>query len=578
MKSYGRKFSFTLRFMNQQSSLTKPELIIENSELRLRVSRRLDEKAKKNTGANNNNNNNNNDQVYDDEAMISTEFEFKLIDTESWSPPLSANQFQRLLSNITFIRIRAVPSSTHTYLERARLESAQPVASSGVAADLDVVLSLSVSTYASWVETCKCPPGYAGQFCEECAHDFRRDSLRRCVPCTCNNHSVGCDAETGACACTQHTTGEQCEQCESGYYGNALLGTPSDCQKCPCPYDGPCALVSTADESNQQQQLVCLKCPKGTRGNLCDECDDGYYETGAPTPLDPVLKCSPCACNGNIDDNAVGNCDRKTGECLRCVFNTTGVECERCLSTYWGEATSERKCHACDCSPHGSENAECELSSGQCTCRANVVGRQCDRCRATYWNLVSGAGCEKCRCNPLGSLDLTCDEQTGVCRCRPGVVGAKCDQCAPNHYGFGTDGCTPCQCHPEGAVDQQCDIYGRCKCRGEHVAGYKCDHCAENYHSFAQHGCVRCDDCYTLVQTNLDGLRTRVDAVALHLKSIDLNETSVVSAVDDEDNRKLLAAASQAQAAISSLSTQVFNNKGKHNTTHIDSYQKIENF
>jgi len=52
-------------------------------------------------------------------------------------------------------------------------------------------------------------------------------------------------------------------------------------------------------------------------------------------------------CNGNIDENAIMNCDRVTGECLKCIYNTTGSHCERCLEGYFGSPFSkdpEKQC------------------------------------------------------------------------------------------------------------------------------------------------------------------------------------------------------------------------------------------
>lgn len=54
---------------------------------------------------------------------------------------------------------------------------------------------------APWVETCSCPLGFAGQFCEECAPGFTREVpgrglLSTCVPCNCHHHGT-CHPETG---------------------------------------------------------------------------------------------------------------------------------------------------------------------------------------------------------------------------------------------------------------------------------------------------------------------------------------------------------------------------------------------
>lgn len=66
-------------------------------------------------------------------------------------------------------------------------------------------------------------------------------------------------------------------------------------------------------------------------GSRCELCSDGYY--GDLTGLSGTVQlCQACDCNGNVDPNAVGNCNRTTGECLKCIYNTDGQNCDQCLA------------------------------------------------------------------------------------------------------------------------------------------------------------------------------------------------------------------------------------------------------
>ena len=194
------------------------------------------------------------------------------------------------------------------------------------------------------------------------------------------------------------------------------------CKKCPCPNNGACAELY--NYQLESLEVVCLECPYGTQGNLCELCDDGHFSSSSSSSTD---MCQKCKCNGNIDENAIGNCDSQstTELCLRCIYNTTSQNCERCLPHYWGNALSFKKCHACDCFPLGTDLGtdddypeQCDLDNGQCACRPNVKNRRCNECKNGFWNIQSGQGCEECKCNPLGSFNQTCDSLTGQCFCR----------------------------------------------------------------------------------------------------------------------------------------------------------------
>lgn len=45
-----------------------------------------------------------------------------------------------------------------------------------------------------------------------------------------------------------------------------------------------------------------------------------------------------CDCNDNIDRGVENSCDPKTGHCLKCLYNTDGIECEHCKEGYYGDA------------------------------------------------------------------------------------------------------------------------------------------------------------------------------------------------------------------------------------------------
>lgn len=224
------------------------------------------------------------------------------------------------------------------------------------------------------------------------------------------------------------------------------LGTPEDCQPCGCPDGGACIQLD--------DDIMCVECPLGYTGQRCDYCSDGYFgdpigRYGSKSP------CQICDCNLNIDNNAIGNCNTTTGECLKCILNTGGPKCDHCLSGryrnspvlrveipvrllilmivsigYYGDALRFPKgdCKPCECYPVGTEEGEdrisvCDQVTGSCKCKPHVKGKGCDQCEEGYYNILSREGCQSCNCNPIGSVNNTCDLYTGQCNCRPGITG-----------------------------------------------------------------------------------------------------------------------------------------------------------
>lgn len=437
-----------------------------------------------------------------------------------WNPPkVNSVDFGRFLSNISAIKIRAnyVPQGM-AFLSNVTLES----------------LSSSSGVRPAIVEACVCPEGYMGQFCEACLPGYKRypphsGSFGTCVPCQCNGHSDSCEMESGRCICQHNTVGLNCEHCADGYFGNALNGTEDDCQPCLCPNGGRCTQLLFGGE------IVCLDCDEGYGGQRCDSCVDGYYRNRDGS-------CVACDCNNNTDPNAVGTCNRETGECMKCLYNTTGSFCHNCLKGFYGEPTKtpHGECFHCDCNDYGSvpldEEADgtltreelayggrghaCNPWDGQCRCRPNVNGRSCDRCIEGTWGLYSRKGCEDCQCNPIGSFNSSCDTYSGQCHCKPGVTGLKCDQCQRYHYGFSPEGCHECRCNYYGSLNDTCDLVtGACLCRPKYV-GRSCDQCDVNYHNLAA-GCEECPVCYQLllepyheIRKKISEMHTTVDQAA----------------------------------------------------------------
>ncbi|KAM4527482.1 laminin subunit gamma-3 [Odontesthes bonariensis] len=430
---------------------------------------------------------------------------------KSFKPRLSGFEFQRLLYNLTALKISN--AGGHNYTSQL----------AGVTLSSASISSSPAGHPAPWVESCSCPLGFEGQFCERCAPGFTRENPRRgplstCVPCSCHRHG-GCHPETGVCECSDFTTGMTCEHCLDGYYGNALIGTPGDCLPCPCPDRSSCAQIA------ETGQVFCTNCPAGQTGMRCQMCEDGYY--GEPLgQFGTARPCVRCNCNGNVDFNAVGICDHITGRCLKCLGHTEGDHCERCQRGFYGNAlsqTADQKCRPCSCSSAGTSGYvdECHPLTGNCNCLGHVTGRDCTYCEVGFFNLQAGIGCERCKCNPIGSSSMACHPITGECLCRAGVEGRLCESCHVGFYGFSSRGCRACNCDPMGSVSMQCHNNGTCHCRQGFV-GYKCDKCELNYfHNRATHQCEECPVCYGLVKKQAEKLQTRLQDLEKLLSHFD---------------------------------------------------------
>ncbi|KAI8485487.1 laminin subunit, partial [Branchiostoma belcheri] len=357
-----------------------------------------------------------------------------------------------------------------------------------------VKLSITTQTFSGKpaldVEYCNCPYGYKGTSCQECDEGYYRSKtgpyLGQCVKCECYGHASSCD-ENGACIdCEHHTMGDRCDKCMTGYYGEPRRGTPDDCQICACP-------MATEDNNFASEcqplaggQFQCT-CLPGYDGPNCDRCAIGFY--GKPSEVGGF--CQRCDCSGNVRLTKVGmknveQCDAETGQCLDCLDNTGGRNCQKCAAGFYGDAMKARSCTKCrNCDVCGTVPDVCDDKTGKCLCRDHVVGDKCDQCEENHYGFDSCQGCQACDCSAEGSLEKSCHPKTGQCTCKPGVTGRRCDRCEPKHSNFTSSGCRACNCPKDGPCDPQT---GECRCP-EGLTGTDCESCKNETLLYTPRGC-----------------------------------------------------------------------------------------
>ncbi|XP_049530280.1 laminin subunit alpha-1 [Anopheles darlingi] len=363
------------------------------------------------------------------------------------------------------------------------------------------------------------------------------ERIASCVPCSmCNGHAASCDLETGACGtCLHQTVGTNCERCLPGYYGNATIGREDDCKRCACPLvaDGNNFSPNCQSKGDERpDEYVCTQCPEGYTGEHCELCDDGYY--GDPMVIGS--QCLPCPCHGGPCNPKTGECIECLGftegwRCERCKTGYWGIPddgCEPCSCSevgalenvcdvttgqcickprYGGRRCDEcdvgygnldLECPACACHANGSANAVCHAISGQCDCNPGTIGLLCDQCDEGYFGLSEEQpdACQGCNCHPTGAYGPACSHKTGQCQCKPNIDGRQCNQCRKGFWNLDAgEGCVPCSCDPNGSEQNGCDVYtGQCYCKPG-VEGASCDRCQAGYFGFSAKGCKRCEQC-----------------------------------------------------------------------------------
>uniref|UniRef100_A0A8D3ECX5 Laminin subunit alpha 3 n=1 Tax=Scophthalmus maximus TaxID=52904 RepID=A0A8D3ECX5_SCOMX len=325
--------------------------------------------------------------------------------------------------------------------------------------------------------------------------------------CVCNGHAEACNAKDPndpyklQCDCQHNTCGVSCDQCCPGHkqlpWKPATTYSANKCEPCNCHrHSFDCYYDHEVDQRRGSMDVhghhrgggVCLNCQHHTTGVNCERCIPTYYRS-PDHAMDSPLACSH------------GTCEDLTGRCF-CKPNYTGENCDSCASGFINFPDCYRDIPniiyvlffsfsvspVCGCSSVGSLPEVCDLS-GRCLCKPEFQGPRCEQCRSGFHSYPN---CQACQCSAEGSRYTSCDHVTGQCVCLPNVVGLRCDSCAHGAYGF--PHCQAGTCHPAGSVHN----VGQCECR-HHVEGPACDTCKPLYWNLSPDtpdGCSNCE-CHT---------------------------------------------------------------------------------
>lgn len=197
---------------------------------------------------------------------------------------------------------------------------------------------------ARWIETCTCPEGYVGQYCESCAPGYRHSPANggpfaSCIPCDCNNHAEICDSETGRwmpgdCYGVVNYWNSvyvyfhimKTEKCIDVFiillyflaeWRRSFKQKTVNFITCPCIY----IWFSLCWEVSFYGVNWCFYlpgrciCQHNTAGDQCERCDKGYYGNalrGEPND------CTPCPCPNN------GACTQLPDDTVVCLGCPTG--------------------------------------------------------------------------------------------------------------------------------------------------------------------------------------------------------------------------------------------------------------
>ncbi|KAI5699533.1 hypothetical protein M8J75_004395 [Diaphorina citri] len=299
LKSYGGHIKYTVRYTAGDRELKTPEIIIDGNGYTL-IYRVPEDSLRQNTD-------------FEVNAKLVPGYWFKLREPRgpgSNQPlsPATREEIMMVLANVEDILIKTLytdGSEGETFITDIRMESAHPQ---------DSGQGKAVS-----VEECRCPAGYTGLSCEECAPGFIRKTQGPWLG-QCRRDDIGCPV---------------------GTYGDPSRNIP--CQECPCPLTTPSNQFTRKCRLDFDNQPTC-ECPPGYKGRRCESCTPGYV--GNPIAAGDYCRPSSPVCDA---EGSLSTMPDENGRC-KCKDLTTGLHCNQCKeNAFHLSGFNPRGCISCFC-------------------------------------------------------------------------------------------------------------------------------------------------------------------------------------------------------------------------------------
>ncbi|KAK0088927.1 hypothetical protein PV326_004677, partial [Microctonus aethiopoides] len=373
---------------------------------------------------------------------------------------------------------------------------------------------------------CDCPPGYAGERCQQCAQGYHGNPLIPGDMCVvepkCNPHgslTTTPDAD-GKCRCKQYTTGLICDQCKPNTF-NIASKNQFGCISCFCM-----GITNRCASSNWYRNEIHVSFTNSIRDfSLVESLNPNAQAIVSGIHLDSIkreIKYSDFPNRGNGDvyywqlpsiflGDQITSYGGNLKYTVRYVPSPGGqssrnnaADVELISSNdikllYYSRESPEPMTQQSFTVPLLEQFWQ--RTDGTQADREHLLMALADiqaiKIKATYTTHTDEAAIS------LVSLDIAEKYNTGKeraaeveeCSCPVGYSGLSCEDCAVGYTraieGLYLGICEPCNCNGHSS---QCDSEtGTCENCGDHTTGDSCEICEENYEGDATRGTP--DDC-----------------------------------------------------------------------------------